>query len=313
MSKSTRKIYTSRIEKAEKIYNAVSFAREVTVDQLEEMLNMPRRTIYYHLSWLVARGYLGKKRDGIRVKYFVQKPFLVEEFVKEMKNRPPENEPLIYQEAWRVLNLIDERDLRADLIGSCKIHLYVPGHDRITKDIDVVVVREDADRLIKALREELGYKNVINLQELARMDYKLVNPVTGVGVDLYVDGIKRGSVLEWDFRKPLIEQGRLLVEHAVACKLGRGFFVRSTDGYDIAVSLPHIDIDVLTDIMKEAATRMPELIEVFYRNLETIKKHLVELAPTGYEYVSNLIKKVKESFEKKTPVSPSLKEQWESL
>lgn len=314
---SKRKIYAPRLAKAEKVYYAVSFAGEVSVDQLEKMLDMPRRTIYDYLSWLVARGYLGKRREGIRVKYYVKKPFSAETLLEEFEREDygaPRGEAPVYREAWKIMNLVDKYDLRADLIGACKVHLFVPGHERITTDIDAVVVREDVNKFTEILEKKLGYRAIAHFQgPIGRMDYKFYNPVTGIGLDLYVDGVKKGGVLLWNFREPLLEQGRLLLEHAVACKLGRDYFVGKTDGYDIAVSLPHIDIDILTDIMKEAVERAPELLENFYRNMEITKRTIKEDSPLSYEYVATLLRKVREAFEKKVPVPASIREAWATI
>jgi RNAse (barnase) inhibitor barstar len=174
----------------------------------------------------------------------------------------------------------------------------------VTSDIDMVAVSEDAEKVRKVLEDALGYVSW-NVELLGPMTYKLLNPKDRTGVDMYVDGIKKGGRIVWDLRKPLIESGELLMEHAMVGKLIRSKFIGKTDGYDIAVALPHADLDILSDILQEAVQREPEFLDLVYRNLDQTLRYAKKDMPETYDLVAKLVRELKRKFEEKIPVRSS--------
>jgi DNA-binding transcriptional ArsR family regulator len=279
-----------RIERLKKIYYAISYIGEPTVSQLVDLLGIPRRTLYYHLTYLVEKGYVVKERRGLTVRYRVARPFREEEILEEASI--PKDEPPVYAYARRVANILDKYGFLADLVGACKIHLSVPRHNRITVDIDLVVAKDHAKLLVDVIKMRLGFVELDTPS--TSIDYKLFNPVERIGMDISVDGFKEGGTMVWNLRPELEKHRRLLLEHAVVGKLSRRNFDERTDGYDIAVSLPYIDIKTVAEVANNAIQQSPEIAPRILGNLERVKKYMKAELPEAYDVGSEILNRIKE-------------------
>ena len=282
-----------RVEKIEQIYNAIAYLREASIEKLQEILNIPRRTLYYHLSWMVSMGLVEKSRKGSRVVYRVAKPLNWEELVSE--STIPENEPEVYKYAMRIQRLINRYRLRADFVGACKIHFAVPDHNRVTWDVDVVVVREDANLLVRLLKDIYGFRTA--MVDIPPLDYKLASHDRTVYVDIYIDGFKKRSGPIWSLRRPLLRHGHLLLEHAIVGKFIKPVvaFIDKNDAYDIIVSLPHVNIKVLSSILDEALRLEPDNLKNAIPNIEATLRFAKEEFRDKYMFVKKLLHRIVEN------------------
>ncbi len=225
--------------------------------KVAELLGISTRTVQRYLKVLVKHGYVEPVRRGMRVYYRVIKP-LTEEEARELVEKKGDyrREAPPYELGRRILNIIEEAGLKADLIGAAKIHFVVPTHTRITHDIDVLVVREHARALVALLKYSLGL--VLEKERGVHVDYRLRHPIEDVKVDVVVDGFREEGRMVWDLSR-VLRSGRLTFEHVILMTLTRRSFGVRTDAYDVAVSLPFMDIENFWRVYEELKEESPPL------------------------------------------------------
>jgi hypothetical protein len=128
------------------------------------------------------------------------------------------------------------------------------------------------------------------------IDYRLEDAARGVTVDIMVNGFREEGRLVWDLSKYLRERGRLWLEHAVVGKLARRGF-READSYDVLVSIPRLDIERLSDVIRDLADQMPTAVDRIESNIEKTKEYgsremrdQIEILRNKVESIEKMIK-----------------------
>ena len=284
MNLSQRELLARELEKAELVYRAlVELGGRATIDEIARHAQMPREEAYYIMTKLNERGFLVRERDETTLLlYFrVVREFKPEELLGVDVYIPP-GEPEIYARARRVKALIDAHGLRADLIGSCKVHLATyPYHKRLTVDIDVVTATEsEADELAKLLVQSMKLKPYHGLG----IDYKLEFPDMEGGVDVSSIGIKKSKTsVIWGFWKYFKSYRGLLLELAVVGKLMRPYFSPATDGYDVVKGILYSDIESLVNLTRDAYIQADIYALDIGKNLEEVLRSIKEVKAEAWE------------------------------
>jgi len=247
-------------------YSVISaLSGRATTEVVAKILNTNVRTVRRYVRILVDNGYVEPVRKGIKTYYRVLKALTPNEAVKLVMNEG-RNEDFVYVLASKIDEAIEQMRLHADLIGACKIHLSVPGHHRVTHDIDVVVARENA-RQLDYVMQLLGL--IPEKKGGVHTDFEYRHPVENVKVDMLVDGFKENRRMVWNIA-PLLRKGRLTLEHTVIAKLTRRSFRADADSYDVAIALKFIN----EDRFKKALQDLKKYSPIYGEMLSRIIKHL---------------------------------------
>lgn len=264
--------------------------------KISEILGVSERTIQRYIKILVDNGYVEPVRYGMRQYYRVIKPLTESEagdLVKVKKEK--QSEPTVYQIAESVKNIIDEAGLHADLIGAAKIHGEVPRHSRITHDVDVIVAREHARSLVTMIKYGLGM--ILEKTGGVHSDFGFSHPVEDVKLDVIVDGFKENGRLVWDL-SPLLRKGKLPLEVTLLAKLTRRSF-RDADAYDVAVSLPHIDIKRFVVFYRRLKKENDMLASRVLRHLSFVREYLnTRYSSSDVRILSNILYNLSREVEK---------------
>ena len=269
-------------ERLMKIYTVIRIGGLVNTRKIAEILGVSERTVQRHLKLLVEHGYVEPVRRGMRLYYRVVRPLTRREAKELVSVGGAKGDADVYRIARSIDNIIKEERFHADLVGAAKIHLLVPTHSRITHDIDVVVAREHASLLVTALK--YGLNLVVEKRGGVHTDFRLAHPTLDVKVDIMVNGFREEGRLVWNLA-PVLRRGGLTLEHAVIAKLTRRSFRLDSDGYDVAVSLPHIDAERFKAIYDELKIENPELARRVQKHLISVRKY-VEREYSGEEAVT---------------------------
>lgn len=275
-----------------KVYTAVRvLGGKGGSSRIAELLGVSPRTVQRYLSVLVKAGAVEPVRSGMRVYYRVAKPLTEGDIEELLKNS--QKDARVYELARQIKNMIGEAGIWADLIGACKIHLVVPNHSRVTRDIDVVVVREHSKVLTSLLK--YGLSLVQEPVAGVHVDYRFEHPVEGVKVDVVVDGFREDGKLVWNLASVLRRRGELTLEHVVVAKLARRSFEYRSDAYDVAVALPHLSVSVFGEVYRELKNSNPELARRVGKHLEIVKSYIDnEFAEDERALATKALKRVKE-------------------
>jgi DNA-binding transcriptional ArsR family regulator len=254
---------------------------------------IPLRTTYLILGRLLDAGIISKERRGMSVLYRIARSVSKDDLA-EILSRNPANDAPPYMLARSIAKLINRYRILADLVGAAKIHLEVPTHQRITHDVDIIATREWARNLVLLMQDILGLS--LASYSGTHIDYRLEDAARGVTVDIMVNGFREEGRLVWDLSKYLRERGRLWLEHAVVGKLARRGF-READSYDVLVSIPRLDIERLSDVIRDLADQMPTAVDRIENNLEKTKEYgsremrdQIEILRNKVESIEKMIK-----------------------
>ena len=257
------------IDKVYKVYvalKALGFGRAL---QISELAGIPLRTTYLILGRLLEAGIISKERRGMSVLYRIARSVSKDDLAEILSGNPINDAPP-YMLARSIAKLINRYRILADLVGAAKIHLEIPTHQRITHDVDVIVTREWARNLVLLMQDILGLS--LASYSGTHIDYRLEDAARGVTVDVMINGFREESRLVWDLSKHLREHGRLWLEHAVVGKLVRREY-READSYDVLVSIPRLDMERLSNVIRDLADQMPSTVDRIENNLEKTKEY----------------------------------------
>jgi len=252
-------------ERLLRVYEAVRVLKRASSKRVSELLGIPLRSVQRYLAILVESGFIERVRDGRSVLYVARKPMTMDDAVRIARGaKEEERDAAPYVVARRIAALARETGLVADLIGAAKIHLSVPDHQRVTHDVDVVVVPEHAKALVTVLRYGLGA--TIERVGGTHCDYRLLHGETGTRIDVVAGAFREEGRVVWDVSDLLRRYGGATLELAVVAKLSRRSF-RDDDAYDVAIAAPHIDPGRFAEAAAHLASQSPELIERVARHL----------------------------------------------
>ena len=254
------------------IYTAVKLlGKKSSSRSVARLVETSDRTVQRYLKILVDNGYVEPVRRGMRVYYHILKPITRYEAEQLVAGRVERDAP-VYELARSIESVINEFGVKADFVGAAKIHLSVPRHTRITHDVDLVVVEEHASTFIKLL--EYIHSLLLETRGGIHADYRLSHPLKDVKVDVMIGGFKEGGRVVWHISDFLRKKGKLTLEHAVIAKLTRRNFDTRTDAYDIAVSLPFIDLHKFREILRELKNENLKLLERIPPHLRTVHLYI---------------------------------------
>ncbi len=284
------------IKRIWEVYSAVrALGGRATSRRIAEILGVSERTVQRYLKILLENEYVEAIRVGMRIYYRVVKP-LTEEEAKRLVVRGGRADAPVYQLARSINDIIKEGGFHADLIGAAKIHLLVPTHSRITHDVDVIVAREHTSMLVASLKYGLGL--IPEKSGGVHADHRFRHPVEDIKINVIIDGFKEEGVVVWNLAPILRRGGGLTLEHAVIAKLTRRSFDERTDAYDVAVSLPHLNIDRFIGIYMGLRKENPTLATRVPRHLELVGQYVLrEYTGVDLEIISRSLQKVKERIE----------------
>jgi len=263
------------LAKAEAVYRALEeLGGRATVGEVATRARMGVEEVYYLLTKLNEKGFLLRERDeGSLALYFRVVRELKPEELLGVEVYVPPGEPDIYVKARRVKGLIDRYGIRADLIGSCKVHLAAyPYHSRLTADVDVVAATvEEAREVAELISDHMG----LSIERGWVIDYKLpFDERRSGGVDVSSIGLKKSlNNVIWGFWSYFKNYRGLLLEHTVVSKLMRPYFNPTTDGYDVLKGLIYSDVEVLAKLTRDAFAQAGEYAESIRDNLKLFLRY----------------------------------------
>jgi len=256
-------------------YGIIRERRVIKFEDLEKIAHVGRSQLYEHIKILERAGLVKRHRFDrysyiIAVKYVDREKF--EKAILESKK-----DVAIYDVAKEILDDIRRNDMRADLFGACKIHLEVPEHERMTNDIDLIVLNEDFKYLDTRL-ESMGFTNKISSSKI-NADYIYFSPKYKFQVLVTIDGIKhpRTYKLYLDMRQALRTKRMIDLEYAVAGKLLMLPHMRKNeDGEDVVYALAYGNINShrLTSILEDVVENYPEALLAIKRNIGLTMEYL---------------------------------------
>ena len=293
-----------KLRKLLEVYSAVRIlGGRGSSRKISEVLGVSDRTVQRYLKLLVDKGYIEPVRHGMSLYYRVVKPLTESEAEKLLKGEEKHDAP-VYQVASTIETIINEGEFRADLVGAAKIHSMVPTHSRITHDIDVVVAREHASPLVASLRYGIGL--LLERRGGVHADYRLRHPMEDIKVDIMVDGFKEEGRMVWNLA-PVLRKRKLTLEHALLAKLTRRSFREDNDAYDVAVSLPHVNLKWFTVIYRDLKENSPQLAVRVEPHLDIVERYVLkEYTGADADIILKRIRQVKELIRNTDDVSETL-------
>lgn len=259
------------------------------LDNLLANLHIKKSQLYEHLQLLKLVDFVEVKKLGRRTavlprEYARDKYEFKEKFLKAYERMKDFD---IYTVAFTVKEKMVEYGIVGDLFGAAKIHEVIPEHNRITHDINFVVLSEHS-KLMELLMESMDFVLVTKKSVFPYSDVTYMVPGTSWQVFILYDGIKHPSkpgVRFLDLSRPLREYGQIPLEYVVAAKLLRyPHLRRKEDSEDIIYALTsdaNVNVDRVMRIALDVTRRFPEFKEVLVNNIDTVEWYL-------YHYELNL-------------------------
>jgi len=257
-------------------YRIISAYGRVTLGDLERESHIGRAQLFKHIRILERAGLVKRQRSVDKHTYIVVEKYVdreeFEKIIAELNKRKD-----VYDIAEEVLKEIRNYGLRADLIGTCKIHLEVLQHNRITDDINIVVLRDDF-KYLELILKNMDFLKKGESQRIAA-DYLYELPTYKVFAYVAIDGIKHPYKNEryFDLSPVLRAKGRIDLEHAIAGKLMMIPSIRrDLDGEDIAFAIAYSNLNLkkLVSILEEVVEKYPDIVPVITRNIELVRDYL---------------------------------------
>lgn len=256
-------------------YRIISAYGKMKLSDLEREGHVGRAQLFRHIRILEKAGLIRRYRFD-RNTYIVLERYVdrdeFEKIIAEINKRKD-----VYDIAEEILKEIRNYGVRADFIGTCKIHLEVLQHNRITDDINIVVLREDFNYL-ELILKSMDFLKKSESQRIAA-DYLYEQPIYKVFAYVAINGIKHPYKNEryFDLAPVLRAKGRIDLEHAIAGKLLMIPSIRrDLDGEDIAFAIAYgnLDLKKLVSILEEVVEKYPDIVPVITRNIELVREYL---------------------------------------
>lgn len=254
------------------------------VEDLVKDVHIKRSQVYKHLHYLKLVDFVRIVKEGRRSavvvwEYFKTKDEFKQAFIERYEKRRNRD---IYGVALEIKEKMVEYGICGDLFGAAKIHELIPEHNRMTQDINVVVVNEHA-KFFRLLLLNMGYVVVADKSALPYSDITFNVPGTTWSVCVLYDGVKHPrdpNVRYLDLSKVLREQRQIPLEYVLASKFFRYPHLRkkedSEDIVTVLVSDVNVDLDQVAQIVADVVSRFPELGEVLMKNIDTVEGYVNE-------------------------------------
>jgi len=256
-------------------YRIIFAYGKIKLSDLMNEAHVGKSQLYEHLRILERAGLIRRDKSDRHAYVYVEKYVTKDEFVKLITNLHKTKD--VYDVAIEILSEIKKYGLRADVFGTCKIHLEVLQHGRMTDDINIVVLRDDFN-YIELLLKSMGF---VKKGESLRLsaDYVYELPKHKVYALVAIDGIKHPYKNKriFDLSPVLRAKGRIDLEHAVVGKLIMiPSLRRDLDGEDVSYALAYGDVDPkkLLSILQDVISNEPDLLDVVLRNIELVREYL---------------------------------------
>ncbi|MEM4788098.1 MAG: hypothetical protein QXV28_08985 [Ignisphaera sp.] len=259
------------------------------LDNLLANLHIKKSQLYEHLRLLKLVDFVEVKKIGRRTavlprEYARDKYEFKEKFLKAYEKM---KEFDIYTIAFTVKEKMIEYKIIGDLFGAAKIHEIVPEHNRITHDINFVVLR-DHSKYMDLLMKSMDFVLLTDNSVFPYSDAIYMIPGVSWKIFVLYDGVKhpdKPMVRFLDLSNVLRNYGYIPLEYVVAAKLLRyPHLRRKEDSEDIIYALTsdaNVDVDKVMDIALDVTRRFPEFKPVLINNIDIVEWYL-------YRYELNL-------------------------